>query len=961
MSFVQYAAVPSRREVFAEIYFCLSTQVRTGVSTNGKARAHRHADQATALKSIWMDIDVKDDGKSYASLDEAMTALNTFLWDASLPFPSALVKSGGGLHVYWISDKAMTPAEWWPFAHGLKAEALRLGFKIDAGITGDAARVLRVPGTFNNKIPDQPRPVVLMHLGQDYNFAEDLHHIAAKAPVRAAPVADVTATVIPAAFDVSHWPPSVVVGLPDPMADNLATGIRTLDLPLDPTEMEKLCLHFKDVAATHGKDSGQGLWALDMLSATFMADGTQKAHEWSDGYPTYSHGETQAKYEEKLMVSKRTGWPGCSAFEAEGVKCQTCPFYQKIKSPLNLAKQITPPVGTVARAAPPPPIDLDLPDGYTVDNKGQICVISSKETKGGTVETIEPLFFCKLRNFMPQSGDRRLNFETSLDLNKWTVVTIPEALIGSDSKLIQALWTGGVKTNPNQERKVRHFMSSFLAKLDAAKTRPNSISYGWLEGPEGGLPIGFAYNGRVYLADGREQTSGASDAKMDRFYSPKGNPDAWHKALAVVTVQHHAALEAIIAVAFGAPLMRFTGQYNGAVWPYSHDSAAHKSTSVDIGAAVWGSPQETKERVGASIKGVFRKMGYLRNLPIFYDEINEPAKLDSMRETLGELTEGGGGTKLQSDRTFHDRETWQTLVLSASNKSLIDNILRTHPDTNAALERVYEFQVEKRGDTLPFHEVSRLIGDLDTNYGHMGIKYAQYLGTHVEEVSHMMDATMRRLEDLTKPDSRERFRAFIVGTLYVGATIANRLGATFNLSELWEYLVTEFIRQRRMINSAAVVAGSQLNTANTLSRFIKAATRNVLWIRRLPIKRAGQPEAISFVAGPSAVRPDPIHIRYAITDRIMQFSKAKFSEWLKVQDQSARPIIAALEHHYGAFEERVTLSAGSGVAGGPKEVVITLPVPVGSPFESDLLEHDVLGPAPDTTGLVPATVTPAAP
>ncbi len=445
---------------------------------------------------------------------------------------------------------------------------------------------------------------------------------------------------------------------------------------------------------------------------------------------------------------------------------------------------------------------------------------------------------------------------------------------------------------------------------------------------------------------------------MDRFYAPKGSPDAWHKALTIVTVQHHAALEAIIAHAFGAPLMRFTGQYNGAVWPYSYEGGAHKSTSVNIAAAVWGSPQETKERVGASIKGVFRKMGYLRNLPVFYDEINEADKLDSMRDTLGELTEGGGGTKLQSDRTFHDRETWQTLVLAASNKSLTENILKTNPETNAALERIFEFQVEKRGDTLPFHEVSRIVGDLDTNYGHMGIKYAKYLGTHVEEVNQMMATTMERLAAITKPDSRERFRGFIVGTLYVGATIANRLGATFNLSELWEYLVTEFIRQRRLIAGSAVVAGTQLNTTNTLSRFIKTFTRNVLWIRSLPVKRPGQPAAISHLAGPSQLRPDPIHIRFSVTDRVMQFSKAKFTEWLAKQNQSPRPIILALTQHYGATEERGTLSAGSGVAGGPKEAIITIPVPSGSPFETDLLMHNILGEQPaDTAGLVTAAVT----
>jgi hypothetical protein len=64
--------------------------------------------------------------------------------------------------------------EWQPFADAIKAAFKTAGLLFDAGVTGDAARVLRVPGTQNWKY-GEPRPVRLLQQyspGTRYDFAE---------------------------------------------------------------------------------------------------------------------------------------------------------------------------------------------------------------------------------------------------------------------------------------------------------------------------------------------------------------------------------------------------------------------------------------------------------------------------------------------------------------------------------------------------------------------------------------------------------------------------------------------------------------------------------------------------------------------------------------------------------------------------------------------------------------------
>ena len=83
-----------------------------------------------------------------------------------------MVRSGGGLQVWWISKTALLPHEWAPYAQGLKTLLLGDGFKFDPTCTADAARSMRVPGTFNYKY-DPPRPVELLPLPLKlYDFAE---------------------------------------------------------------------------------------------------------------------------------------------------------------------------------------------------------------------------------------------------------------------------------------------------------------------------------------------------------------------------------------------------------------------------------------------------------------------------------------------------------------------------------------------------------------------------------------------------------------------------------------------------------------------------------------------------------------------------------------------------------------------------------------------------------------------
>jgi hypothetical protein len=156
---------PSTRDV----YFCLSLQRCSRQNSKGKLAVMRSQQNALALKALWLDIDVKQPPKGYATIQEALAALKDFYIAVGLPKPSSLIASGGGAHVYWISKTPLTADQWRPLAQGLKNAALKHGLRCDAGCTIDSARILRVPGTWNCKTEPR-RPAQLLWLGEDYDF-----------------------------------------------------------------------------------------------------------------------------------------------------------------------------------------------------------------------------------------------------------------------------------------------------------------------------------------------------------------------------------------------------------------------------------------------------------------------------------------------------------------------------------------------------------------------------------------------------------------------------------------------------------------------------------------------------------------------------------------------------------------------------------------------------------------------
>ena len=101
----------------------------------------------------------------YDTYDDALAAIKAYKLQ-----PTLINHSGGGLHCYWVLNEPANVSK-----SGLDAlenvnRALMDGVKADSG-THNINRILRVPGTFNFKLPQNPRPVdIVLDSGPTYDL-----------------------------------------------------------------------------------------------------------------------------------------------------------------------------------------------------------------------------------------------------------------------------------------------------------------------------------------------------------------------------------------------------------------------------------------------------------------------------------------------------------------------------------------------------------------------------------------------------------------------------------------------------------------------------------------------------------------------------------------------------------------------------------------------------------------------
>lgn len=906
-----------------DIYVCMSSQRLAELKTSAKGHnytvAKRSQPTAVHLRSLFVDIDVKD--KGYPTTADAVQALADFIRAAGLPRPTAVVMSGsGGMHVYWVLDLALTPPEWQPLANALAEATRRHGLKCDTACTVDSARILRVPDTLNHK--QEPKaPVKLMKKSMQ---AFDI------------PLAQMMIALQPymvEANTVGGVDALTPRGKLEGYVSELSAGIEKREArPVQLADVRSQCGFIEEALATGGANFQYPLWHLTTLISTFAEDGRTLAHEMAKGHKDYTFQSTDELFERKLIdkEQRNLGWPKCSSIQNAGCShCATCPLLAHDKSPLN-----------VARTAPSAfNADTDLPPGYQRDQHRRIVRVVTDDK--GEVQHFLVSPYAMVDGWV-QQHPWTLHFQTRLGHeNKDTSVSVTMVDLNSDG-MMKRLGAQGIGVKRKESSGIQEFLVSWMKTLQNIKGRVVTAQpFGWAY--EHGKIIGFCYGGKVWTGTD-PRVAAAPDRVLEQQYTPVGELAKWREAADLITQQGRPALDMFIATAFAAPLLTFTGHSGCLTSAYSTDSGIGKSTAMQVAQAVWGHPIRGVQGLDDTANSVINKVGSTKNLPLFWDELKTEEDATKFVNFAFKITGGKEKSRLHGDGTQRELGSWQTIIMVASNDSLLDYVARKTKTTTAGIYRVFEYVVAPppiNAAKISAGAMSRTVGDLANNFGHAGLVYAEYLGKNWEATRIMVAQLQDSLIAKLNAKNDERFWVANIACCIAGVTLSNRLGLTsIDVRALTNFMLDTMNNMRGVIKSTPADMRSNASISTIMQAFfMHVRSRHMLMVKRTTLGKQmrGRPRVGTIEYVGAIDRLEGVYCQVAVEDKVMHISRQYFREWLIKGNYSPSIVLQALKVHWGVIEIHGTIGAGTILAGFSEPLLeLDLSAGPGAQFASSM-------------------------
>ncbi len=782
----------------------------------------------------------------------------------------------------------------------------------------------------------------LLGLGKDYNLAEVF------VPGSSASVAGTSAPgraglTLPARFQGRVA--KITVEVPDAP-------------PADPQTVIPLCPFLSATLREGGDGRPEPQWYQAIRCATYMDKGEKLAHAFGNKDPRYSEGGTTAKWQYALDHKEALGWPSCRGIADSGaLECKTCPHRKLNLSPFKLPRVLTPATKIVKEVKH---WWETLPEGYRFNKVMQQIekqLVPKKKGKddddGDDPNDVEefwkPLFQSPIVGSPWVQGPPHVgvNITVQLDKEKLFDAFIPRRDF-TRTKIIGRLFDQNITPNSKLQPNVfEDFMGSWIERMNSYVVTRTRGSFGWREKEGSVLPVGFIFGGHLFKDDGTKEVMPITDGMMKSQYTPCGDEAAWHKAAALILDQNKPELEVVLAAAFAGPIMRILGEPGAHLAIWSSGSGAHKSTASKIAAAVWGHPEKSRETKGSSWKGAVKRLGDTVNLTAYWDDIADDVEMKRLVDTALQLCQGSGGTKLQQNREYHEVGDWKTLCVSCSNMSVIDWLSKKEGSTDFRINRVFEVQHIKHmgAGVIDNLKAMQIVGELDRNYGRVGLRYAELLANNIKEIFDLVEtegASFKKdvlAKTGIKEDSANRYWLCACVTVLVGTRLANEMGIKLNYDAIRARLVDAFDENLTRKGEEAAEGGTLHNTQNIINRHLKfAGAGYTAWTKGAAKQGGHGSDKVVLHQGPERGRELWVHA--VIDQREIRISLDKLKDWCAENNISYSATLRGLRTHYGVDNKRrrFILGAGTEFQRGQEDVIV-LPVPEGSAFETFLFAH----------------------
>lgn len=761
---VRQELVSTRREVdeLAEQYVAEGRNVFFGVAKYA-TEDNRTKENVRALKAFWLDIDCgeakvqvnPETGRPDGYINQAtgLQALKEFCSVVGLPKPT-LVNSGGGLHVYWSLEEEITRAEWEPVAERLKDICRTQNFYVDDKVF-EAARVLRIPGTYNFK-EETPRPVSIIAVGKPTTL-DDFRRILG--------VVDKPKRSI---FDDNYEASPRELAMYNGIGYSFT---RIMQRTAKGDGCNQLLHAYKNRATISYYE-----WFYALSVAAMCEDADKAVHMMSNGYPDYDPETVESKV---ATIRKATS---CAKFKSVNPEiCEGCPHFGKIMGPKDLGRQI--------KEATTDIVEVETEEGeveaftvpkypkpYYRGDGGGIWWEPSKKAEDDEAMPVQvyeyDLYPVKIMDDSIEGNV--VLFRLHLPHNNTKEFISPLKHVLDPTELRKVLSSKGVISTGKKQAHLLEFTALMLKDLQIKyKEQIMRQQFGWADNSSK-----FIIGSQEISVDGIAYSPPSKTTRpLAKFMGAVGSFERWKEIWALYNTPGLEPHAFAALSAFGSPLLRFLDQTGAVINLFNPRSGTGKTTILNMVNSVYGHPKEMRLKQNDTLNGRLQWVGILNNIPPTMDELTNMTPIE-YSEFLYALSNGKGKERMQAgtNELRENNTTWQSITVSTSNASFSEKLSVIKNNPEGELMRLIEYPINKVEALNTAGAKQMFDRDLLHNYGHAGVHFTRYVLENMERVQRRCDNLQEKIDRELGLEPKERFWSATTAANIAGGLVATECG-----------------------------------------------------------------------------------------------------------------------------------------------------------------------------------------
>ena len=847
-----------------EVWFALASFDDSG---------NRKAENAQHMRSFFMDLDCGNDVKtgkprSFPSKKDGVLALHNFLAASGLDALGKpwLVDSGGGVHPYWPLSQEVSVEEWKPVAEAFKNAAAKFAFPIDTTVTADAARVLRLPGTSNNKTT--PRPVSIKQVGDVFEFdaiRTALEPYAIKAPKQT--------TALAIAGTAPAGPMSAVASA---LVNNSITKFRTIMLK---TAQGVGCGQLAAYIENPTEDGLEPVWRGLLSWTKACTDGPKAAKILSAMHP----------YDEDRMHTKLRDIKGpysCASMNTiqHGI-CEGCAHWGKITNPLALGRELevaTDPEPVAVHADLPPQAKPPLPRGFDYATNGGIIYHKPAEKKAefstDILVTAYDVFLSRV--FRTSAGNHIAEF-TTVKEGVTSTFAIETKDITTDAKVISLLADNNIYTlyGAGHDTYLARYIRACVAERSGSERNIVNIPprFGWQDNGD------FALGDMVYSSRGAAHDYSFTSSDLNNIINAtrsKGTLDDWRRPFEMLRRKGAWGHLAVAMAGFGSALQRFMpkGTNASAIHVCQDTSAGGKSLALSLQASIWGMPKLYFVVAKTSETTMMQRAGLLGGLPLLIDEITP-----LQQKTSGEwgptfmFDYANGAHKIKGSHAGNTEIShevlWDAIASLSSNSPMLEFMVGARRTTShGEVRRFLEWAIPSGYELEMTEEEVEEYNLIFTNHGVAGKTFARWCVVNQDEVQRICDTARLLWRKHSGATGKERYWTSNIATCIAACSICAKIGLIdIPISHILEFWLGVVQRMRAIIDGSKVSAEDLLNRyiADNNGNFVRVDGNTVSALLNLT-GRARQDSTKGVVRGRIEYNTTPGQVDIYIEEKLMK-------------------------------------------------------------------------------------------